>query len=112
MEPSSSNDEAALLTQNGVEFLKQIVIALPQGNRVLGYSARPICKACFDWSERRPHIAGKVGAALCAHCLEKGWVRRLKGTRALETTPKGRLAFRNLFGIMFEGGKSGYTGLR
>jgi hypothetical protein len=39
----------------------------------------------------------------------KGWVRRLKGTRAVETTPKGRLALRNLFGIMFERGKSGYT---
>ena len=93
------DDEAALLTEHGIKFLRRIGVALPRGNASLGRSVRPMCKPCFDWSERRPHLAGKVGAAICAHCLQKGWVRRIKGTRALEITSKGRLAFRDLFRI-------------
>jgi hypothetical protein len=88
-----------LLTKEGIRFLREVGIDLPVGGAGSRHSARPLCKPCLDWSERRPHLGGKVGAIICAHCLERGWVRRIKGTRALETTPKGRLALRNLLGI-------------
>ena len=45
---------------------------------------------CLDWSERRDHMAGKLPKALLTHCLEKGWLRRHDGERALEVTPLGR----------------------
>lgn len=46
---------------------------------------------CLDWSERRDHMAGKLPKALLTHCLEKGWLRRVDGERALTVTPTGRL---------------------
>jgi hypothetical protein len=62
-------------------------------------SARPVCRPCLDCSERRPHVAGKLGAAICAHYLDRGYVRRRDGGRALEVTAKGRRALRDMFGI-------------
>ena len=93
------DDEAGLLTEAGATFLARAGIvaadsAVP-GRRL----TRPICRPCLDWSERRPHLAGKLGAAICSHCLDHGWVRRLAGTRALEITPKGHEALRRTFGI-------------
>ena len=41
-------------------------------------------------AERRDHMAGKLSKALLTHCLEKGWLRRYAGQRALEVTPRGR----------------------
>jgi DNA-binding transcriptional ArsR family regulator len=93
------DDEAAVLTEHGIRLLREIGITLPLPDTRSSRSARPVCKPCVDWSERRPHLGGKVGAMICVHCIEKGWVRRIGGTRALMTTPIGRLAFRNLFGI-------------
>jgi hypothetical protein len=61
-----------------------------------------LCRPCLDWSERRPHLAGAVGAALCATSLERGWVRRLPGTRAVAVTPKGSRIFREEFGVRMD----------
>lgn len=52
-----------------------------------------ICKTCLDWSERRPHLAGRLGAAFLRRCLEADWVRRRPGSRALDVTPAGRRVF-------------------
>ncbi len=57
-------------------------------------SGRVLCRPCLDWSERRPHLAGAVGAALCEHCMRSGWIRRLDGTRAVLVTPRGQQVFR------------------
>ena len=66
--------------------------------RALGPSRQALgailCRPCLDWSERRPHLAGAVGAALCAHSFDKGWIRRIDGTRAVAVTPKGQRIFR------------------
>ncbi|WP_208855404.1 hypothetical protein [Paracoccus versutus] len=63
------------------------------------HGRRPLCRPCLDWSERRPHLAGALGAAICTHALDQGWVRRRIGTRALEITPAGRIGFRQAFGV-------------
>jgi DNA-binding transcriptional ArsR family regulator len=47
---------------------------------------------CLDWSERRDHLAGPLASALLAHFIERGWLRRRPGERALAATPTGRQA--------------------
>ncbi len=60
---------------------------------------RAFCRPCLDWSERRPHLAGAIGAALAAHCLAQRWVERIRDTRTVKLTARGRDALRNLFGV-------------
>ncbi|MDQ0509947.1 ArsR/SmtB family transcription factor [Ancylobacter amanitiformis] len=86
-------DGAGLITEGGRAFLCDIGIDLA------GASNRPFCRTCLDWSERRPHLAGHLGAALLAHALARGWVRRTTGSRALAITPAGRRGFIDAFGL-------------
>ena len=65
-------------------------------------SRRIFCRPCLDWSERRPHLAGHVGAALCAHFVGADWVRRTRESRALQITPLGREKFAEMFGVVLE----------
>jgi hypothetical protein len=58
-----------------------------------------LCRPCLDWSERRPHLAGALGAALCARSFDAGWIRRIAGTRAVTVTPQGWRLFRNTIGV-------------
>lgn len=51
--------------------------------------ARPMCRACLDWSTRRYHLAGKLGGALLAHAMAQGWSRSVHGNRVLSFTPAG-----------------------
>jgi DNA-binding transcriptional ArsR family regulator len=60
---------------------------------------RPHCRPCLDWSERRMHLAGRLGALLCTHCLEQGWLLRKANTRALQLTPAGAVALRHWMGV-------------
>jgi hypothetical protein len=73
--------------------LAELGITLPSGSR------RPPVRACLDWTERRPHLGGAVGAALCDHALTAGWLTRIGTTRALAVTPAGRRAWQHLFGL-------------
>lgn len=61
---------------------------------------RPFGRACLDWSERRSHLAGALGAAIARTLIEHGWVERIRGTRALTVTGKGRRAIRAELGIL------------
>ena len=54
---------------------------------------RAQCRTCLDWSERRHHLAGALGAALLAHVLEAGWARRDAKSRAILFTPRGQREF-------------------
>jgi len=91
-------DDAGLISGEGLRLLRGFGIDIPAapGDR---RSRRPLCRPCLDWSERRPHLAGAVGAAIFSHFLERKYVRRREGTRALDVTPGGREALRRMFGI-------------
>ena len=58
---------------------------------------RPVCRACLDWSARRHHLAGQVGAALLQRCYSLGWAKRRKGTRIVDFTANGERAFIDAF---------------
>jgi DNA-binding transcriptional ArsR family regulator len=51
--------------------------------------ARVLTRPCLDWTERRPHLAGSLGAALAARMFELEWIRRRPGTRAVQVTDLG-----------------------
>lgn len=91
--------EAGELSGVGVAFLTGVGIDIaPLLARRTKRSGRVLCRPCLDWSERRPHLAGIVGAAICAHSLNEGWVRRIPGTRAVTVTRRGERMFRDSFG--------------
>ena len=60
---------------------------------------RALTRQCLDWSERRPHLAGQVGALLLTYMLERNWLKRIKFSRELIITTKGRGEIQKLFGI-------------
>ena len=53
---------------------------------------RPAVRGCLDWTERRPHVAGRLGAHLLHAVLDEGWVSRVPGDRSLRVTESGRAA--------------------
>jgi DNA-binding transcriptional ArsR family regulator len=93
--------DGGILTPEGAVFLGRLGIDLDAA--LAGSSRRraghTFCRPCLDWSERRPHIAGAVGTALCACFLTRGWIRRTEGTRAITVTPTGRLALARAFNL-------------
>jgi hypothetical protein len=66
-------------------------------------SRRIFCRPCLDWSERRYHIAGYVGAEICRCFLERGWLMRQRGSRAIRLTATGRRGLREVFGMEVPG---------
>jgi len=88
------------LVTEGVKFFARLGIEI-DGLTLRSHkpSARILCRPCLDWSERRHHIAGKIGAALCAYAFEKGWIRRIDDTRAVAITPAGERIFRETLGL-------------
>ncbi len=58
-------------------------------------------RRCLDWTERRHHVAGPVGTAVAALALGRGWVRRLRGTRAVLVTPAGHRELKRVFNVRF-----------
>src|SRR6266576_1159607 len=94
------SDESGVITERGLAFLERVGIDISaMRERSAMKSGRLLCPPCLDWSERRSHLAGVVGAALCAHSLAEGLVCRIEGTRALQVTPKGLRVYRDKFGI-------------
>lgn len=60
---------------------------------------RPLVRGCLDWTERRQHLAGRAGAALCTAFLDRGWVVRIGSGRAVRLTSSGEAALRDLLGL-------------
>ena len=80
------------VTESGHRFLRAFGAEPEPGRRVF-------CRPCLDWSERRPHIAGLLGAALACRCFELGWIARQRDTRAVAITEAGRVGFAERFGV-------------
>jgi DNA-binding transcriptional ArsR family regulator len=62
----------------------------------LPHGRRPLLRVCTDWTERREHLAGALGAAVCTSMLSMGWVSRRPSSRALRVTPVGQARLRRL----------------
>lgn len=85
------------LTDKGRRLLAHFGAKLePTGRRIF-------CQPCLDWSERRYHIAGQVGAEICRQCLALGWFKRERDSRALKLTPAGRKGLAKTFGVTLDG---------
>jgi DNA-binding transcriptional ArsR family regulator len=82
----TAEDATWSLASNGTERL----IELGLDARVFAERARrPLVRVCPDWTERRPHVAGRLGAAVCGFWLQTGLAYRLSGSRAVRVTPAG-----------------------
>ncbi|GEB34085.1 MULTISPECIES: helix-turn-helix transcriptional regulator [Brevibacillus] len=68
-------------------------------------SRRRFARQCLDWSERRHHLAGSLGASLTNRLFELGWIERIPGGRAVRVTPKGTSGFIAEFGLDVTGEK-------
>ncbi|MER7949984.1 winged helix-turn-helix domain-containing protein [Streptomyces sp. NPDC096079] len=86
-------DTGFALTDRGLAWFDAQGIALERKGR------RPVARGCLDWTERRPHLAGIAGAALCRHALDAGWCVRIGSERAVKVTPEGETALRTYLGI-------------
>ncbi len=87
------SDGGCAVTDNGRTFFHAFEIDLDSG------STRPLCRTCLDWSERRPHIAGRLGAALLERALALGWIKRQADGRAVTVTQAGRSGFAQSFDV-------------
>ena len=99
-----SNDEAAEITTEGARFLTEFGIDLSALR-----SSHQFCRLCLDWTERRPHIAGAVGAALTKRCFDLGWTERMENSAAVIVTASGKRGFLETFGIEVPEEKTGNT---
>jgi DNA-binding transcriptional ArsR family regulator len=81
------------VTAQGTEFFNEFGVDVP----TLARGRRPVCRTCLDWSERRNHLGGALGAALFTRFLELRWLNRRDG-RALAFSPIGMRDFNRVFG--------------
>jgi hypothetical protein len=98
------------LTAEGQRFLQQNLQISPD---MLAHPRRPVCKACLDWSERRHHLAGTLGAAMMTRFAELKWAARdaTPGSRVVNFTRAGEKRFAALFGNGEQVGTSGLDGI-
>lgn len=89
------SEGGGMLTESGCAFLGDLGVEVETRRK----SRRAFCRPCLDWSERRWHIGGAVGAALASRCFDLGWVERQNHGRAVTVTPAGERAFEELFGV-------------
>src|SRR5438309_12064619 len=89
------DDEAAEITTAGTRFFTEFGIELP----TLRPTRRHFCRLCLDRTERRPHIAGAVGAAITKRYFDLGWMERVKRSHTVIVTPSGRRGFQETFRI-------------
>jgi len=89
------DDDVAEITPAGTRFLTAFGIELPPRRS----SRRHFCRLCLDWTERRPHLAGAVGAAIATRYFDLGWLERIKRSQAVIVTRSGRRGFQETFGI-------------
>ncbi|MFJ9643888.1 ArsR/SmtB family transcription factor [Streptomyces sp. NPDC101206] len=86
-------DTGFALTDQGLAWFEGLGLSLtPKGRR-------PVARGCLDWTERRLHLAGLAGSALCRHAMDTGWCVRIGSERAVKVTPAGERALEAALGI-------------
>jgi DNA-binding transcriptional ArsR family regulator len=88
-------DEAGEVTVSGLEFLTKLGVDLSAARS----KRRVFCRPCLDWTERRSHIGGAVGAALARRLTDLKWIERVRDGRALTITPAGRRGLMEFFDL-------------
>jgi hypothetical protein len=91
----ATDDNTYDLTDEGIRGFSQLGVDI-EATRVL---RRRFACACVDWSERRPHIGGALGASLLEVALKRKWVVQDLDSRALNVTRKGRREMQTRFGL-------------
>jgi len=86
-------DEGGEVTASGERFLSAFGVDLRPRTR------RMFCQPCLDWSERRYHLKGLVGARILERLLALGWLKSVSGSRALQLTSAGRTGLSETFQI-------------
>lgn len=89
----TSVDGKLALTKRGQRYCRNFGIDV----QALSRERRPLCRACLDWSMRRYHLAGALGAAVLDRCLELRWLRREAGSRVVSFSGVGEKAMRREF---------------
>jgi DNA-binding transcriptional ArsR family regulator len=89
----AARGESVRLTKKGEGFCREFGIDL----EVLGESRRPLCKSCLDWSQRRSHLAGSLGAALFDRITDLKWAARERKSRTVVFSKSGEANFRRVF---------------
>ena len=93
--PTANGDRTTLsVTREGAHRLTELGLPVDE----LGAARRPLCRSCLDWSVRRPHLAGSLGAAMLDLCLRRRWAGRVEGSRAVRFSARGEAAFVSAFG--------------
>ena len=86
-------DDGGEVTSSGGHFLAAFGVDLTPRTR------RIFCQPCLDWSERRYHLKGLVGARILDRLLGLGWLKCVSGSRALQLTSSGRTGLSEVFQI-------------
>ena len=83
------------ITETGVSFFEENGFEL----EALHNSRRQLCRQCLDWSERRTHLAGTLGASILQHIYEKKWAKRDDNSRVVRFSKQGEAAFKAVFAV-------------
>lgn len=89
----SVDKDRVAITPRGTKFVADFGVNLD----AVQSSRRPLCKKCLDWSERRSHLAGSLGAALLDRVFALKWAKREDGGRVVRFTPAGEQKFTAMF---------------
>ena len=87
--------DALHLTEAGEGFVTSLGLDLA----ALPSPRTPMCRDCLDWSERRAHLAGRLGRGLLAHMIELGWMTREEDSRVIRVSKRGKSAFDAAFPV-------------
>ena len=93
LEPEGARDWK--LTHSGELFCRRLGVDVDGAQQA---GTRHFARQCLDWSERRPHISGALGAAIADTFFKKGWTERLRRSRTVRLTDSGRRALGSHFG--------------
>ncbi len=97
-----SQYDGLALTRAGREWMSRFLADVPSA----GAARRPLLRTCLDWTERRPHLGGALGAALHRELLGRGWTQLGTPPRTVVVTPAGRVGLHGLLGLQLDGGES------